>query len=124
MSNEKGTDLVHGTSDVVVELIKALGYRLEDHVVSLDLHVDNKLATVRVRTHPEVHEVNDVVSVLRLTCPLEEEELYAVQWAVEQAKVWRGSLVGNPDPEPLNVFDTMIARAEKALQKMLWRSRG
>lgn len=39
----------------------------------------------------------------------------ALGWAVAQAEDWRGSLVGNPDPGPLEEFDRFIAQAKEAM---------
>ncbi|MNQ65307.1 hypothetical protein D3C85_797600 [compost metagenome] len=40
----------------------------------------------------------------------------ALRDAVNLAEGWRGSMVGNPDPEPLEAFDRAIRRAKQALK--------
>lgn len=37
---------------------------------------------------------------------------------IDEAEVWRGSMVGNPDPVPLQQFDAFIARARQALERV------
>lgn len=37
-------------------------------------------------------------------------------WAIDEAETWRGTMVGNPDPEPLAEFDAMIEEAREALR--------
>ena len=49
---------------------------------------------------------------------LKKSDIYALKWANENAEDWRGSLVGNPDPEPLEYFDLMVCAAKKALRKV------
>ena len=39
-----------------------------------------------------------------------------LRWAVDQAELWRGSMVGNPDTEPLEKFDQFISDARQALK--------
>ena len=40
----------------------------------------------------------------------------ALKRAIEEAEGWRGSMIGNPDPEQLEEFDEFIATARKALK--------
>jgi hypothetical protein len=40
----------------------------------------------------------------------------ALQMAVHEAEAWRGTLIGNPDPTPLQQFDAYIAIAKQALR--------
>lgn len=40
----------------------------------------------------------------------------ALARAVKEAESWRGSLVGNPDPQPLEDFDVFIAEAKEAMR--------
>lgn len=39
----------------------------------------------------------------------------ALAWAVGRAAEWRGLLVGNPDPKPLQEFDYTVRLARRAL---------
>lgn len=43
--------------------------------------------------------------------------------AVEAAADWRGNLTGNPDPEPLRIFDAQIAATRAVLKKINARAR-
>lgn len=36
--------------------------------------------------------------------------------ALDEAEGWRGTLIGNPDPEPLKEFDANIRRMRDALK--------
>lgn len=45
-----------------------------------------------------------------------QKYLSALKRAIEEAEGWRGSMIGNPDPEPLEEFDEFIATARKALK--------
>lgn len=47
---------------------------------------------------------------------LTRKQIQALKWAVEQAESWRGSMTGNPDPEPLEAFDKQVADAKGALK--------
>ena len=49
---------------------------------------------------------------------LSNVDMSALATAVEMANDWRGSQVGNPDPEPLRAFDAGIARMRAALAKV------
>lgn len=49
---------------------------------------------------------------------LTTKELRALAWAVGEAESWRGSLVGNPDPGPLEAFDACVAKAKLAMKKV------
>lgn len=42
----------------------------------------------------------------------------ALRRAVSEAEGWRGALVGNPDPEPLEEFDEFIEVAKDALKAL------
>lgn len=55
--------------------------------------------------------------------PLTHGDVKALARAVSEAAGWRGSLVGNPDPEPLKEFDAFIKRARLALRKVRDRKR-
>ena len=44
-------------------------------------------------------------------------EIKALSWAVQAASEWRGAEVGNPDPEPLQRFDSAMREARMALRK-------
>lgn len=50
--------------------------------------------------------------------PLTKAEYRALRWAISQAEDWRGTLIGNPDPQPLEHFDAYIAFAKRALKKI------
>lgn len=45
-------------------------------------------------------------------------DIRALAWAIDNAEDWRGSMTGNPDPEPLREFDAAIAKAKAALRKV------
>lgn len=45
-------------------------------------------------------------------------QLRALTWAVSQAEAWRGSLVGDPDPDTLEAFDLTVTRAKDALKAL------
>lgn len=45
-------------------------------------------------------------------------DIQNLKWAIDQAECWRGSMVGNPDPRPLNKFDEDIKRARRTLMKL------
>lgn len=47
--------------------------------------------------------------------PLPRGALKALADAIDSAEGWRGTLVGNPDPVPLELFDAEIARMRAAL---------
>ncbi|UXX42089.1 hypothetical protein [Pseudomonas phage phiH2] len=49
---------------------------------------------------------------------LTQSELRALARAVSEAEAWRGSMVGNPDPGPLEEFDAFVAKAKQALKKV------
>ncbi|WP_281686406.1 hypothetical protein [Pseudomonas citronellolis] len=40
----------------------------------------------------------------------------ALARAVEEAEAWRGSMVGNPNPGPLEAFDKFIKEAKQAMR--------
>lgn len=44
------------------------------------------------------------------------QQIACLRRAIEQAELWRGSMVGNPDPEPIEEFDQFIVDARKALK--------
>ncbi len=46
---------------------------------------------------------------------MKPRHIKALRRAVDEAEVWRGSMTGNPDPEPLEEFDAFIAEAREAL---------
>lgn len=45
-------------------------------------------------------------------------QIAILKWTVDMAEDWRGSMVGNPDPEPLEIFDAQIAEAKAALRQL------
>lgn len=45
-------------------------------------------------------------------------EIYMLARAVEQAEEWRGALVGNPNPGPLQEYDAFIAQCKATLRKL------
>lgn len=47
-----------------------------------------------------------------------KRELRALGWCVQQAKAWRGSLVGDPDPAGLAAFDREVSVAQRAMRKL------
>jgi hypothetical protein len=47
---------------------------------------------------------------------LRHKHVKALTRAVWEAEAWRGQLVGNPDPRPLEEFDRFIATAREALK--------
>jgi hypothetical protein len=47
---------------------------------------------------------------------LRHKHVKALQRAVAEAACWRGNLIGNPDPYPLEEFDKHIATAREALK--------
>lgn len=49
---------------------------------------------------------------------LTQSELRALARAVSEAEAWRGSMVGNLDPGPLEEFDAFVAKAKQALKKV------
>lgn len=49
---------------------------------------------------------------------LTKQELRMLRWAVREAAAWRGTLVGNPDPVPLQDFDACIKIAKTAVKKL------
>lgn len=49
---------------------------------------------------------------------LSRAEIRLLVEAVSAANDWRGSLVGNPDPEPLAQFDARIAKMRAAIRKL------
>lgn len=49
---------------------------------------------------------------------LTERHRRALRWAVGMAEQWRGSLTGDPDPNPLFVFDKEVALANEALKRL------
>lgn len=50
--------------------------------------------------------------------PVSQRHLSALKRAIDEAEGWRGSMIGNPDPEPLEEFDGFIATARKALKSV------
>lgn len=42
----------------------------------------------------------------------------ALERAIREAASWRGSLTGDPDPEPLREFDQFISHAQEALKRV------
>lgn len=48
--------------------------------------------------------------------PLPRGALKLLAEAIADAEVWRGGLVGNPDPGPLAAFDARIAAMRQALR--------
>jgi hypothetical protein len=53
------------------------------------------------------------VSVLE---PLPRGAIKLLKEAIDEAAGWRGTLVGNPDPQPLEEFDSRIAAMRAALE--------
>lgn len=49
---------------------------------------------------------------------LSRAEIRLLADAVAEANGWRGTLVGNPDPEPLAHFDAQIAKMKAAIKKL------
>lgn len=49
---------------------------------------------------------------------LSRAEIRLLADAVTEANNWRGSMVGNPDPEPLARFDAQIAKMRAAIRKL------
>jgi hypothetical protein len=49
---------------------------------------------------------------------LNKHDIHALMWAVARAAEWRGAEVGNPDPEPLQRFDSALRSARAALRKV------
>lgn len=47
-----------------------------------------------------------------------QKHLSALNRAIDEAEGWRGSMIGNPDPEQLDEFDEFIATARKALKSV------
>jgi len=47
----------------------------------------------------------------------------ALRWAVDRAAEWRGSLVGDPNPQPLAEFDAHVAEARAALRELTKKPR-
>ena len=43
--------------------------------------------------------------------------------AIDSAEGWRGTLIGNPDPEPLEAFDKEILAMRVALAKLIEQQR-
>ncbi len=50
--------------------------------------------------------------------PLTYNDFRLLRKAVDAAAEWRGSLVGDPDPQPLKDFDAEIASMRKVLDKL------
>lgn len=44
------------------------------------------------------------------------KHIKALAFAVREAEGWRGSMTGNPDPEPLREFDARIKEMKEALR--------
>ncbi len=49
---------------------------------------------------------------------LTKTEYAYLRWAIGQAEMWRGSLVGNPDTTALVQFDKHIRTCKHALKKV------
>lgn len=49
---------------------------------------------------------------------LSRAEIRLLAEAVSEANDWRGSLVGNPDPGPLDEFDARITKMKAAIKKL------
>lgn len=49
---------------------------------------------------------------------LTNTQVDALTWAVREAEGWRGSLIGNPDPQPLQIFDAKVVKAKQALRDL------
>lgn len=47
-----------------------------------------------------------------------QKHLNALKRAIDEAEGWRGSLIGNPDPEQLEEFDEFIDTAKAALKSV------
>lgn len=47
---------------------------------------------------------------------LSKADINTLNWAIDEAETWRGSMIGNPDPVPLRQFDAKIRKARKALE--------
>lgn len=63
---------------------------------------------------------NTKPGIQRLENPtgLSRAEIRLLADAVAEANGWRGTLVGNPDPEPLERFDAQIAKMKAAIRKL------
>lgn len=51
------------------------------------------------------------------TDTLTTADIKALTWAVSQAASWRGTMTGNPDPQPLAEFDAYITLCRGALRR-------
>jgi hypothetical protein len=49
---------------------------------------------------------------------LVRSEIRLLAEAVEEARTWRGTMTGNPDPRPLAEFDARIERMRAAIRKL------
>lgn len=49
---------------------------------------------------------------------LTSQEINCIAWAIRNAEVWRGSLVGNPNPKRLEQFDKDIKHAKQGMRKL------
>lgn len=49
---------------------------------------------------------------------LTEQDRRVLAWAVREAAIWRGSMIGNPDPIPLLEFDKKVYNAKQVLLKI------
>ena len=49
---------------------------------------------------------------------LRPKHVKALAWAISEAKAWRGSLTGHPDPQVLEAFDKMVADAKEGLREV------
>jgi hypothetical protein len=47
-----------------------------------------------------------------------QKHLNALKRAIDEAEGWRGQLIGNPDPGPLEEYDGFIAEARVALKSV------
>lgn len=49
---------------------------------------------------------------------LSKKQIALFAKAIDNWEVWRGTLVGDLDPEPLQKFDAQINRAKRALEQL------
>lgn len=49
---------------------------------------------------------------------LRKKHIDALQRAIDEAEVWRGTLTGNPDPTALEEYDAFIATARAGLKEV------
>jgi hypothetical protein len=78
----------------------------ENFAVKLILHLRQRFAFAIVRTSTQENDMKILT--------IRQEKL--LDLAIQEAEGWEGSLVGNPDPEPLEQFQKTIAEMKAALK--------